>query len=343
MWASLLLIVAAVVLPYSAVLFANAGRERRDTDGTFMTPREIGPGTGAPRGLRRRSPDRRAGRSHVSLFGPVPDAVDELVCSSRGCRGRGDLGPALEQPEAAHPGPAQGVAGVRRAPRAPEPVPRRARVPAERRPRGGSRVRAPVMSPAARRADGAGPRRRRPRGRLHVPRPLAVGPARVARRRDRRGGDQLVGRPGAARHGPADPGRTAHGRRRVAARDRRRALRDRRHRPAAQPARQRHPGVPRAGAVRRRGRVRRDRRRPDAGGHGARRRPGLGPAGRGRQRRRHPAGRAGGHDHAHRAAAPRRAGVEPRRPRGPGPGDLRRAGARGRRRRGRRPTRPTSR
>jgi hypothetical protein len=51
MWASLLLIVAAVVLPYSAVLFANAGRERRDTDGTFMTAREIGPGTGAPRGL----------------------------------------------------------------------------------------------------------------------------------------------------------------------------------------------------------------------------------------------------------------------------------------------------
>lgn len=51
MWASLVLIVAAVVLPYSAVLFANAGRERRDTDGTFMTPREIDPGTGGPRGL----------------------------------------------------------------------------------------------------------------------------------------------------------------------------------------------------------------------------------------------------------------------------------------------------
>ncbi|MDQ0374905.1 DUF3099 domain-containing protein [Cellulomonas humilata] len=51
MWASLLLLIAAVVLPYSAVLFANAGRERRDTDGTFMTAREIGPGTGAPRGL----------------------------------------------------------------------------------------------------------------------------------------------------------------------------------------------------------------------------------------------------------------------------------------------------
>lgn len=51
MWASLLLIIAAVVLPYSAVLFANAGRERRDSDGTFMTPREIGPGSGSAGGI----------------------------------------------------------------------------------------------------------------------------------------------------------------------------------------------------------------------------------------------------------------------------------------------------
>jgi len=51
MWASLLLIVAAVVLPYSAVLLANAGRERRDSDGSFLSAREIGPGSGAPRGL----------------------------------------------------------------------------------------------------------------------------------------------------------------------------------------------------------------------------------------------------------------------------------------------------
>jgi Flp pilus assembly protein TadB len=51
MWASLVLLVAAVVLPYSAVLFANAGRERRDTDGSFMTAHEIDPGGGAPRGL----------------------------------------------------------------------------------------------------------------------------------------------------------------------------------------------------------------------------------------------------------------------------------------------------
>jgi len=62
LWASLILIVAAVVLPYSAVLFANAGRERRDGDGTFMTTREIGPGSGAPRGLGSSDdhPDGRA-------------------------------------------------------------------------------------------------------------------------------------------------------------------------------------------------------------------------------------------------------------------------------------------
>ena len=60
MWASLVLLIAAVVLPYSAVLFANAGRERRDSDGTFMSAREIGPGTGAPRGLGPSdSPDGR--------------------------------------------------------------------------------------------------------------------------------------------------------------------------------------------------------------------------------------------------------------------------------------------
>ncbi|WP_029287611.1 DUF3099 domain-containing protein [Cellulomonas sp. HZM] len=50
-WASIVLIVGAVVLPYVAVIFANAGRERRDEDTTFIDPREIGPGTGAPRGL----------------------------------------------------------------------------------------------------------------------------------------------------------------------------------------------------------------------------------------------------------------------------------------------------
>jgi hypothetical protein len=44
MWASLVFIIAAVVLPYVAVLFANAGRER-NTDGVdYLGPREIGAG-----------------------------------------------------------------------------------------------------------------------------------------------------------------------------------------------------------------------------------------------------------------------------------------------------------
>ncbi len=41
---SLVLLVAAVVLPYSAVLFANAGRERDNDDVSYLSPREIGPG-----------------------------------------------------------------------------------------------------------------------------------------------------------------------------------------------------------------------------------------------------------------------------------------------------------
>ena len=56
MWTSVILLVAAIVLPYTAVLFANAGRERRDSDGSFMTAREIGPGSGAPHGLGPSTP-----------------------------------------------------------------------------------------------------------------------------------------------------------------------------------------------------------------------------------------------------------------------------------------------
>lgn len=41
---SLALIAAAAVLPYIAVLLANAGRERRADGGVFFEAREIGPG-----------------------------------------------------------------------------------------------------------------------------------------------------------------------------------------------------------------------------------------------------------------------------------------------------------
>ncbi|MBT0995293.1 DUF3099 domain-containing protein [Cellulomonas sp. DKR-3] len=44
LWLSLVLIVAAVVLPYVAVIFANAGRERRDEPEPFVDPRMIGGG-----------------------------------------------------------------------------------------------------------------------------------------------------------------------------------------------------------------------------------------------------------------------------------------------------------
>jgi Flp pilus assembly protein TadB len=41
MWVSLLFIVGAVVLPYVAVLFANAGRERTDIAPSYVEPRAI--------------------------------------------------------------------------------------------------------------------------------------------------------------------------------------------------------------------------------------------------------------------------------------------------------------
>ncbi|GEL93378.1 DUF3099 domain-containing protein [Cellulomonas composti] len=45
-WMSVVLLVGAVVLPYVAVIFANAGRERRDDAPPFVDPREIGGGPG---------------------------------------------------------------------------------------------------------------------------------------------------------------------------------------------------------------------------------------------------------------------------------------------------------
>ena len=45
-WASIVFIIAAVVLPYFAVIGANAGRERQDDDASYLDPRQIGPGNG---------------------------------------------------------------------------------------------------------------------------------------------------------------------------------------------------------------------------------------------------------------------------------------------------------
>ncbi|MEN1973818.1 DUF3099 domain-containing protein [Cellulomonas olei] len=67
LWLSLVLIVGAVVLPYIAVLFANAGRERRDDAPAGYVPhlidaappvRPVGPPPpGAPRGDQHRPDD----------------------------------------------------------------------------------------------------------------------------------------------------------------------------------------------------------------------------------------------------------------------------------------------
>jgi uncharacterized membrane protein YdbT with pleckstrin-like domain len=45
-WVSVVLLVAAVVLPYIAVILANAGRERRDDAVEIVDTRIIGPGAG---------------------------------------------------------------------------------------------------------------------------------------------------------------------------------------------------------------------------------------------------------------------------------------------------------
>lgn len=54
LWVSLVFIAAAVVLPYTAVIGANAGRERQDDDASYLDPREIerGPGTSGQLGGR---------------------------------------------------------------------------------------------------------------------------------------------------------------------------------------------------------------------------------------------------------------------------------------------------
>ncbi len=58
-------------------------------------------------------------------------------CSAKGCQRRRRLGAALEQPEAAHPGAPQDLAGVRRAPHVAVGLPRRPGLPqGRRRPRG---------------------------------------------------------------------------------------------------------------------------------------------------------------------------------------------------------------
>ena len=49
-WTRWVLLAAAVVLPYFAVLLANVGRERGTDPGTLLGPAALPAGTGTPRG-----------------------------------------------------------------------------------------------------------------------------------------------------------------------------------------------------------------------------------------------------------------------------------------------------
>lgn len=65
---SLLLILGAIVLPYVAVIFANAGRERADGPSELVGPRTIGPGPTRDGGLP--GPDQPARNDTPDHPGP---------------------------------------------------------------------------------------------------------------------------------------------------------------------------------------------------------------------------------------------------------------------------------
>ncbi|GIG35630.1 DUF3099 domain-containing protein [Cellulomonas pakistanensis] len=85
-WVSLVLIVGAVVLPYIAVLFANAGRERRDVGPVGYVPHQLDaapptrPVAAAPPGSRAAGDDDQRGEGTWTdePWGddPDPDAPD---------------------------------------------------------------------------------------------------------------------------------------------------------------------------------------------------------------------------------------------------------------------------
>ena len=120
------------LLPYVAVVLANAVRPA--APGVVSAP--VTPAR------RRHQPDR-----------PLMEA---LVCSAKGCRSGRGLGPPVEQPQAAHRGPPQGLAGLRRAPGQPRRVPLGARLPhRDGRPPG--RSPRPLAEPRRAGLDPAGP------------------------------------------------------------------------------------------------------------------------------------------------------------------------------------------
>lgn len=70
---TILLVVGAVVLPYTAVLVANAGRERQDRDASFVEPREIGGSSDADRRSTHDDGTERAPGTDVSPDEDRPD------------------------------------------------------------------------------------------------------------------------------------------------------------------------------------------------------------------------------------------------------------------------------
>jgi len=76
LWVSLVLIVGAVVLPYIAVLFANAGRERRDVAPPGYVPHLLDAApTARPDDLRddRWTPGTAAGEDRTPAGDDLPD------------------------------------------------------------------------------------------------------------------------------------------------------------------------------------------------------------------------------------------------------------------------------
>ena len=175
-WFMWVFLVGAVFLPYVAVVMANAGAHTDPgASRTRVRPRPAG----APR------PPRRP---------PVSDEPDGSRWSARrrGARAAAALDAALEQPEAAHAGPPQGVAGLRGAPRVARGLPRGARLPRRtavaRRPGVDPVAAQPPMADIGRAAAGTSRRRCRGRGAWAPSRaPPAVGELLVGRAAAQRG------------------------------------------------------------------------------------------------------------------------------------------------------------
>ena len=102
---TVVLVIGAVVLPYTAVLMANAGRERQDRDALFLDPRLIGGGPD-PGGTDATEP-RRSDDGSAAAADP-PRAEDDSPPAPPDVPGQGGAGTV-----AGEPGPVPGTGGQR--------------------------------------------------------------------------------------------------------------------------------------------------------------------------------------------------------------------------------------